>query len=336
MACWDAATVGRFVEFMYTGDYHCPDPVPLDTPVMTPNGGSVSEHEREEEPAEEVAIVLPSSPGPAQDNDAGGLKPQFQLPQLKRFLQPGQLAPLSKMFAPGDFVPQQKLSAAETYSNKLFHPAKHDFEEVLLAHAKTYVVALMFEVQALCALALQRLARILVKIDSVPPDSSFVSNFVELARYAYSATTETQDPLRDIVSQFAALNFTSIQTREMSGLMKGGGDFPSDLMEKISVRFVTELREGMTSREDLEQEIGELKSRLLSGSMKSVRDLKEIERLEKELGEGSIISQKELKNEMKELRSEFAKEKIQSQAVAETVGDLKKGHERLRLDMLGY
>lgn len=281
MVGWDAATVGRFVEFMYTGDYHCPDPVPLDTPVTTPAGGSVSEHGGGEEPAEEVAVVPPHSSVPAQDSDTGGLKQQFQLPQLKRFLEPGLLAPLSRMFAPGNFIPQRKLSAAETYAGKLFRPAKHDFEEVFLTHAKTYVIALVFEVQALCVLALQRLAKTLVNIDSVPSDSSLVSNFVELARYAYSSTSDTRDPLREIVSQFAALNFTSIQTQEMSGLMKDGGSFPSDLMEKISVRFVAseELRKGIPLRGGLEREIGELKEYYVTK-----RSQERDERIEKRVG----------------------------------------------------
>lgn len=334
MVRWDAATVGRFVEFMYTGDYHCPDPVPLDTPVATPAGGSVSGHGGEEEPADEVAIVPPLSPSPEQDSDTGGLKPQFQLPQLKRFLEPGLLAPLSGMFASGGFIPQRKLSAAETYSNKFFCPAKHDFEEVFLTHAKTYVIALMFEVQDLCVLALQRLARALVNIDSVPPDSLLVSNFIELARYAYSATTKAQDPLREVVSQFAALNFTSIQTQEMSGLMGDGGGFPGDLMEKISVRFVAseELRKGIPPREDLEQEMGGLRRRLFLEMMKSKKYLKEIERLEKESGEES---QEELKNEMKGLKSEFAKGRIQSQEIAITMRQLKDAMEELREEMEG-
>lgn len=335
MVRWDAATVGRFVEFMYTGDYHCPDPVPLDTPVATPAGGSVSGHGGEEEPADEVAVVPSLPPSPEQDSDTGGLKPQFQLPQLKRLLEPGILAPLSRMFASGGFIPQRKLSAAETYSNKSFRPAKHDFEEVFLSHAKTYVIALMFEVQALCVLALQRLARALVNIDSVPPDSLLVSNFVELARYAYSATTKAQDPLREIVSQFAALNFTSIQTQEMSSLMGDGGGFPGDLMEKINVRFVAseELRKGIPPREDLEQEIGGLKRELLVGSMVSEKYLKDIERLEKESSEGS---QKELKNEMKKLRSEFAKWRLQSQEIATTMRHLKDAVEELGGGIRGY
>lgn len=275
VGCWGATTVGRFVEFVYTGDYHCPDPVPLYTPVVTPGVGSVSGHGKEEQSTEDAV----ADPLPAESARVKELKRQIE--KLKQKSAPRRLAPLSEIFASDFLDPQRKASAAETFATKYFHPTEHDFEEVFLVHAKVYAIALTLEVQALRTLALQRLLRTLINIDSVPPDSPLVSNFVELVRYSYSATFETQDPLRHIVSQFAALNFTSMQTQEMRGLMKNGGDFPSDLMEKVSMRIASEedaeapiLAESSpkaTNRcreeeENLRKEMEELRRELLEGS----------------------------------------------------------------------
>lgn len=277
---WGSETLGRFVEFVYTGDYHCPDPVPLDTPATTPEGGSVSGSVGEEE---DIAAVSPSTES-VQDSEAGELKQKFWLPQPQVQLLRG-LAPLSEMFAPDILNPQRKLSAAEIFATKDFHPAEHDFEEVFLAHAKVYTIARTFEIEALCILALQRLLRTLVNIGPVPPGSALVGNFVELARYAYATIPGTQDPLRNLVSQFAALNFTSMQTQEMRKLMKGGGDFASDLMEKINVTLVAGGRSSLRE-EEVNKEMEGLKTEVLEARMKAQGDSKLTEELKREALEG--------------------------------------------------
>lgn len=279
---WGSETLGRFVEFVYTGDYHCPDPAPLDTPAATPEEGSVSGSVGEED----VATVAPSTES-VQESEAGELKQKFWMPQPQvQLLQ--ELAPLSEMFAPDILNPQRKLSAAEIFATKDFHPAEHDFEEVFLAHAKVYTIARTFEIEALCILALQRLLRTLVNIGPVPPGSALVGNFVELARYAYATIPGAQDPLRNLVSQFVALNFTSMQTQEMRKLMKGGGDFVGDLMEKVNVTLVAggELGRSSPREEEVNEEMEGLKREALEAKTKAREDSKIIEGLKREALEG--------------------------------------------------
>lgn len=315
---WGSETLGRFVEFVYTGDYHCPDPAPLDTPATTPEGGSVSGSIGEEE---DVAAVPPSTES-AQDSEAGELKQKFWLPQPQVQLLRG-LAPLSEIFAPDILNPQRKLSAAEIFATKDFHPAEHDFEEVFLAHAKVYTIARTFEIEALCILALQRLLRTLVNIGPVPPGSALVGNFVELARYAYATMLGTQDPFRNLISQFAALNFTSMQTQAMRELMKGGGDFASDLMEKVNVTLVAggELGRSSPREEELNKEMEGLKREALEARMKAEEYSKTIEGLKTEALEGRTKAGEDPMIE--ELKKEALKAKTKAREDRRTIQKLK-------------
>lgn len=218
---WDTETLAQFVEYIYTNDYQSPDPVSvLATPVVTPGGGSTSGHY--------IRVRRPMLEAMPERNR------EFEDPQGQ--IRP--LIPLSKCLSASDLDPPRKLSAAERPNEKRFDPAGHDFEDVFLAHAKIYALALKLGIKALRSLALRRLLETLTGIGPVKPHMPVIGNFVDLARYTYSRTNSPEDPLRRIVSQFAALNFTVLQTKQMRELMSEGGDFPGDLMEKASKRFV--------------------------------------------------------------------------------------------------
>lgn len=226
---WDTETVGRFVEYVYTGDYYCPDPEQLATPVATP---PILERGAEDEvqSIRELTAIL-SSPEQSQDKitkERGSASLESSISSLE---------PLAEFFRPGP-DPPRRFSAAEQFTMKHFDPTVHDFKEVFLTHAKIYALALKLKIEALCTLALQRLVRTLLNIGSVQLSSSVPGNFVELARYTYSHTHDTRDPLREVVSHFAALSFTALQTKEMEGLISEGGDFAKDLMQKVNIRLI--------------------------------------------------------------------------------------------------
>lgn len=145
------------------------------------------------------------------------------------------LTPLSECFSTSLDLPAELSAAAQPTS---FDPTEYNFEEVFLTHAKIYALALKLEIEALCALAIRRLLRTLVDIGSVGANSPVKGSFIALARYTYSSTSNSEDPLRRIVSQFAALNFTALQSQKLRELIREGGDFASDLMEKASRRLV--------------------------------------------------------------------------------------------------
>lgn len=219
---WDADTVGRFVEYIYTGDYQSPDPVLPSTPAMTPERSDQSLSSGGQSPTDTASA--PSAPEQVEEGRA-----------LEAPIRP--LTPLSECFPDGP-DPLQKLSAAETFAAKYFDPSEHDFEGVFLAHAKVFALAWEFDVETLQKLAVQRLLRTFINIGSFQSDWPVASNFVELARYSYCGNNPGDNDLRKIVSQFAALNFTALQTDEMKVLIEQSGGFARDVTGKVCRRLI--------------------------------------------------------------------------------------------------
>lgn len=261
---WDADTVGRFVEYIYTGDYQSPDPVLPSTPVMTPEGSNQSAASSDGLSPVDV-ISVPSALGKVEEGHT-------LVPPVR------PLTPLSECF-PGGPDPLRKPSAAETFAAKYFDPSEHDFEEVFLAHAKIFALAWEFDVEALQKLSVQRLLRTFINIDSFQSDWPVASNFVELARYAYCGNNPADNGLRKIVSQFAALNFTALQTDEMKVLIEQSGGFARDLTAKVCRRLI--IAEKDRDHEQKEREGLKLRLRSTRTELKEER--------EKSVGLGGMI-----------------------------------------------
>lgn len=132
--------------------------------------------------------------------------------------------------------------ALEIFGLRSCDPAVCDYREVLLAHARVYSLAQNQKVEALQKLAYKRLLSALLSIGEVEPGSQVVVDFIDLLRYVYSHTVSSEsseEPLQNIVSQFAALNFPTLESRdEMKGLIREGGKLASDLMGKVCKRLV--------------------------------------------------------------------------------------------------
>lgn len=215
---WDGETVGRLVSFLHTGDYQYPDPVPS-------AGRAVVERRvyRKFKPSPVKPRTDPSRP----------------------------LTPLDECM--GDFVLQDRGSEADWRRLERFGP-QDDYKELLLSHASVYSLAQYKSVNVLRILALRRISLILLKIDplAAQPDSHTVLGFIELVNYVYSNTdslVNSEEPLRKLVSQFAALNLQALQTRqEMLDLMSDGGDFVNDIMPKICRRLVVSQKSPETIR----------------------------------------------------------------------------------------
>lgn len=122
-----------------------------------------------------------------------------------------------------------------------------DFEETFLAHAKVYALAHYKSIDALKALAQERLSRILLKLHPMGPNPHLAINIVNLATYVYSNTdslSNSEEPLRNIISQFVALNFAAWQRDSRSlEMMCSGGDFVRDVLSKLCRRLGDGTRE---------------------------------------------------------------------------------------------
>lgn len=210
---WDGDTVGRLVEFLYTGDYQYPDPEPVFLEDTT------------EVPEEGARHKPPASLAP-RDTSSDSADPERPLTPLNRCLRYGLLD--------GD-------GGTDPKALEYFEPSRHDYKEALLAHAKVYALAHYKSVNHLRSLALKRLLMTLSRLSPVQTSSHIALNIIDLVNYVYAHTdalASTEEPLRRLVSQFAALNFTELVSKdEMAEFIAEGGDFVKDLMGKVSRRL---------------------------------------------------------------------------------------------------
>lgn len=202
---WDAKTVGRLVQFLYTGDYKYPDTFPTDVP---------SSSAKEE--------LLPN------------------LPDTADIAKNGTLTPFEECVE-GAIHERAQLPMTDSMWLEQVDTCNFNFEETFLAHAKIYVLAQYKSIPALKALAHARLARTLLKLHPLGGNLHLSINIVNLATYVYSNTdslTHSEEPLRKLISQYVALNFVAWQT-ELSAveMMCSGGDFVRDVLTKYCRRF---------------------------------------------------------------------------------------------------
>lgn len=213
---WDGDTVSRLVEFLYTGNYSYPDPVlkPANQPEPAGSAGGPN-------------LQSPTNPpNTAQSGDPADneplLDPDRPLTPLDRYL---------RRTLPDDY------HKPDAECLERFEPAQYDYKEALLSHAKVYALAHYKSVNSLQTLAFNRLVITLSRINPIQPDSHISSNIIDLVNYVYSHTdalASSEEPLRGLISQFAALNFIVLQPKEeMAELINEGGDFVKDLMSKV-------------------------------------------------------------------------------------------------------
>lgn len=215
---WDSDTVARLVEFLYIRDYTYPDPLPL-----TPKTASTSGDPAAGSPSS--AFVIP----PNTNSEPDTSRP---------------------MTPPGEWLitttPQASIDSASgpvSDADRLnqFPPAQHEFDDVLLAHAKVYALAHYKGVDLLRTLACKRLHLVLSRLHPLQPASHIAGNIVDFVSYVYANTDtllNSEEPLRKITAQFVALNLTAFQTEPQAVELVGrGGDFVKDLMSKVCRRL---------------------------------------------------------------------------------------------------
>lgn len=240
---WDGDTVGRFVEFLYVGHYQAPSPTRQPSVAAPEPAPSDDDNDDDDDDTYRLGANTPTTsqsvrPGTAQ-SDATETGPGWAAPPGPR-----PLTPLCQfgLELNSDPNPNMKREVLEMFGLRTFNPAVCDYGDALLAHAKVYSLAQNQEVEALRKLAFQHLLSVLLGIGAVEPGWRVVVDIIHLLRYVYSHTVPAEDseePLQKIVSQFAALNFPALQSRdEMTELIREGGKLTSDLMDKVCKRLV--------------------------------------------------------------------------------------------------
>ncbi|KAL9615062.1 MAG: hypothetical protein Q9167_000485 [Letrouitia subvulpina] len=242
---WSEDIVNIFLEWLYTGDYKCPFPVGI-----SPSSQSSEESHAEDQDistdqevnqelyAEETLPEPPLEPSlepfdPVEEAKCAEPKPPDR-----------PLTPLSDLTWSGDRSIQTTSQAEEfkLWSGfSIWKPTMLDYEDTLMTHAKLYVMADYFLLSELQNLTLHRLRSSLLTLEPLIPESQQMSNVVHLIDYVYEHTVEPiigENPMRRLVSQYAALQFTNFKGDGIRQLLAKGGDFVPDLMEKY-VRRVT-------------------------------------------------------------------------------------------------
>lgn len=242
LADWDAETIGRLVEWLYTGDYQCPYPAEVPQSVL-----------------EDLKIRIPETPMPSKERE------KCFKPAPKGLVFPRRLAPLMDVhFTKAN----QGLAPSQAEAFKLWSAKSHgvlNFEATLLAHAKLYVLADYMLLPTLQAQNFYRLKAVFTFINqsSYSPDTHSTSdslfkenmpvieNIINLAQYVYTNTTRLgteEEPLRKLVSTFIALNYD--QFRDERGVVQGflaqGGDIQADILDKVG-KYQLDLKYELTA-----------------------------------------------------------------------------------------
>lgn len=232
---WDPETVGRLLEWLYTGDYESTLPT--------------AEAARSKAQALQARVSEGTTPFMWTDE-----RPTITLKEAES----RSKAPLTclKDIRFNNDEPKVAPSHAETFELwAATHRQDHvilDCEATLFAHAKLYALADYMLLPALQAQVFQRLKAVLIFIspsaDIFNPDFESASahmaklpavrHIITLGEYVYANTTRTEseeEPLRKLISTFIALNYDQFDDDAgvVQAFLEQGGEFQDDVHDKV-------------------------------------------------------------------------------------------------------
>jgi hypothetical protein len=129
----------------------------------------------------------------------------------------------------------------------------------VLMHAKVYCFTHQFLIPRLEELSLQRLTQVLLICHT--PSDPFFSRLAQAIRLIYESTpsaTELDDPARKLLSQYVALDYTTLPKESLHQLISEAGEFMIDVSQKLAQRIAA--NSGTTK--SLKEHIDELKVRI--------------------------------------------------------------------------
>ena len=128
-----------------------------------------------------------------------------------------------------DFVRWSKSESSQTQ--------EHCYNATVMSHAKVYAIANFAGLPILKQLAHHRLADTLLSLGrhDLGPEASLM--VADLARYVYANTDGFDEPLRQIVSSFIAINIDRLDTAVTDVLIQEGGECVVNIVNKVRERF---------------------------------------------------------------------------------------------------
>ncbi|KAL8645807.1 MAG: hypothetical protein Q9210_006508 [Variospora velana] len=254
---WSVGGAERFLEWLYGGDYVCPYPVPKTKEVIVEKakrGGKKSTDKFTPPEFLEAPVEIPEALAEIPEASAecsifettSSKKKRERIPQAPQKTLSPPLTRLQDLSWDG-CRQLDKLTQAEEFDkwtgHQLWSTSELDYDTTFMAHAELYVMAHQYMLHELKNMAWQRLRSVLISIGKPAPGSPVIKNIATLAHYVYQETGateshEAEEPLRLLVSSFAALHFTTLKHPCMDELMRSqeeaDRDFVVELMGKVS------------------------------------------------------------------------------------------------------
>lgn len=130
-------------------------------------------------------------------------------------------------------------TAAGVFEGQEFPHKAFSYWEPLLAHVEVYSFAKYHLLPRLQELALQRTIITLRKLDcSVELAEQELAKVIEFVYDNIPADGNREEPMRKLLCQYAAANYTSLLHGSFEALITRGGDFALDLARKLSRRLL--------------------------------------------------------------------------------------------------
>lgn len=233
---WDPETVGRLIEWLYTGDYESPFPAEVSSSNVRA-----------------IVAPVPSNPGVKAGSQS---TPKFKgAKSSQRLFTP--LVNICFNKADSELAPSYAKAFMQWAADSDELNIVFDFEASLLAHAKLYALADYVLLPALQAQIFYRLRDLLLFITA--PSVKFprftceptsiantpvVGNIITLVRYVYANTTKSEteeEPLRKLITNFIALIYDQFEDQggEILRFIEQGGDCLVDVYDKVRRNEIT-------------------------------------------------------------------------------------------------
>ena len=207
---WDAASVSRMLQWLYTGDYKAPNPTLPDA-----HDTAVENHEHDSN---------------AWVADSAAQWPKHTSPLL-----------LARLMSKNPPLPSKR-TEAEAFEAWMQAAGDvrydMDYELTLMAHAKLYVLANYMLLPGLQAFTYERLQMTLAFMSPLGKDKPVISNLITLIDYLHASTIRPdagEEPLQELITAFLALSFSQFNDGggKVQRLMNQYRDFAEDVLDKV-------------------------------------------------------------------------------------------------------
>ncbi|KAI1324795.1 hypothetical protein F5Y16DRAFT_402059 [Xylariaceae sp. FL0255] len=230
----DKETFIRFWEFAYTGTYSSSDPVSIIEQRINEEEPKISKKRKraERQAIEDEEIVTSTS---------RKIRCRFRRRARSQDLaidQTASPAALERTLSLQGPLPSQAVPPSEPPTEKSQGQGSSNLLEFILAHARVYVLADYYDVQALAELSLEKLRD---AFHQIPKKLYMANDLAAVAEYTYQNTIDKggcMDPLRELVSNTIAERIEPLWSHPtFKEALEASGELSKDVIGKMVLRL---------------------------------------------------------------------------------------------------